>query len=61
MDNKMSMIKNFFKKKKSEKGMGPGRKLNSTESGPPSTSSKSKKDVYVPPQRKNNDLSDEAR
>lgn len=59
----MSMIKNFFKKKKSERGMGlgPGRKLNSTEAAPPPSSSKSKKDVYVPPQRKNNDLSNEAR
>ncbi|XP_034107221.1 UBX domain-containing protein 6 [Drosophila albomicans] len=63
----MSKIKRFFSKKKEEAafklriggGMGEGHKLNAPKQEAPSTSSRRKMDVYVPPKR--NELSNEAR
>ncbi|KAM8714192.1 hypothetical protein ACLKA7_014347 [Drosophila subpalustris] len=63
----MSKIKRFFSKKKEEAafklriggGMGEGHKLNAPKQEAPSTSSRRKVDVYVPPKR--NELSNEAR
>ncbi|KAH8371600.1 hypothetical protein KR093_008144 [Drosophila rubida] len=63
----MSKIKRFFSKKKEEAafklriggGMGEGHKLNAPKQEAPSTSSRRKMDVYVPPKR--HELSNEAR
>ncbi|KAH8407719.1 hypothetical protein KR222_011288 [Zaprionus bogoriensis] len=63
----MSKIKRFFSKKKEEAafklrlggGMGEGHKLNAPKPDAPSTSSRRKMDVYVPPKR--HELSNEAR
>lgn len=61
----MASIKNFFKKKKEEAKfkmqLGPGRKLNSSEPAPSSSKPKKDQEAYVPPKRKNNDLSAEAK